>query len=221
MLLAKISPSASNIESAFRNAAYNGYAIMVSFLIGFKKLTAKDFESTLIQVVANGHVDVVSLLNVAGHIDPTFSDNYAIKQSAYNGYFDMITYLLTHRAAHLDTNYALSMAARNGHPKIVQLLLKDWRTNPAADDSYALRVAAFYGHTDIVKLLIDDGRSNPSAQADQALRGAITHGFVAIAKLLTAFVNPAFSKQSLDATNRVVLHKLDCIVNSSLVETVL
>ena len=49
-------------------------------------------------------------------------------------------------------------ASENGHTAVVDLLLKDGRVDPAADDNYAIRWASYYRHTEVVKLLLKDKR---------------------------------------------------------------
>ena len=55
-------------------------------------------------------------------------------------------------------NYAIGVAAQNGHLDVVELLLADKRVNPSADNNYAIRWAAHWGHLDVVQLLLKDKR---------------------------------------------------------------
>jgi hypothetical protein len=50
------------------------------------------------------------------------------------------------------------VASRKGFKDIVELLLKDSRIDPTADDNEALRSAIRNGHKDIVDLLLADPR---------------------------------------------------------------
>ena len=58
----------------------------------------------------------------------------------------------------IQDNYAIKMAAANGHKAIVKLLLDDGRVDPNAADLYALRMAAYNGHGEIVDMLVDRAR---------------------------------------------------------------
>jgi ankyrin repeat protein len=70
---------------------------------------------------------------------------------------DIILYkiLLTVKDPSTKNNDAIINASRNGHYKIVNLLLQDSRVVPYADDNCALRCASINGHSEIVKLLLD------------------------------------------------------------------
>ena len=55
-----------------------------------------------------------------------------------------------------ESNYALKVAVRNGHIKIVELLLNYLTIEEArADDNYAFKCAIIKGRFDIAQLLID------------------------------------------------------------------
>ncbi|RKP18107.1 hypothetical protein ROZALSC1DRAFT_30161, partial [Rozella allomycis CSF55] len=57
-----------------------------------------------------------------------------------------------------DENYAIRVAARNGHTEIVKYLLTNPRVDPRANGNYAIQRASKYGHADVVKLLLADPR---------------------------------------------------------------
>ncbi|EPZ34081.1 hypothetical protein O9G_003161 [Rozella allomycis CSF55] len=57
-----------------------------------------------------------------------------------------------------DGNYAIRLAARNGHTEIVKYLLTDPRVDPSANGNYAIQWASSKGHADVVKLLLADSR---------------------------------------------------------------
>ena len=46
-------------------------------------------------------------------------------------------------------------AVENDYAKVVELLLRDKRVDPAADDNYAIKFAARNGHIKIVKMLVE------------------------------------------------------------------
>lgn len=46
------------------------------------------------------------------------------------------------------------LASKNGHLKVVKLLLLDLRVVPSADNNYAIKLASEKGHLKVVKLLL-------------------------------------------------------------------
>jgi ankyrin repeat protein len=67
---------------------------------------------------------------------------------------------------------------------IVELILKDGRTNPNVLNNDPIRRATEHGHTDIVKLLIKDKRVNPADDSNFLIRQAAKYGDIEIVKLL-------------------------------------
>ncbi len=69
-------------------------------------------------------------------------------------------------------NWALRLAAHNGHKEIVELLLNDKRVDPSPLDNMTIRMASRYGHVEVVKILLKDGRVDPSASNNYAIKWA-------------------------------------------------
>jgi hypothetical protein len=57
-----------------------------------------------------------------------------------------------------DDNYAVRLAAQNGHLAVVERLLQDERVDPSADNNDAVRMAARNGHLAVVDRLLEDDR---------------------------------------------------------------
>lgn len=81
-------------------------------------------------------------------------------------------------------NYALRLAAMNGHPKMVALLLKDTRVNPAVLDNVAIGLASQYGHLTVVKLLLQDKRVKPGDADNYAILKAAKNKYKEIVIIL-------------------------------------
>ena len=69
-----------------------------------------------------------------------------------------------------NNNYnALVFACENGYIDIVELLLKDGRTNPAYDYNYSIFQASRYGEVEVVKLLLKDKRVDPADSGNSSI----------------------------------------------------
>jgi len=78
----------------------------------------------LIKACRNGDVKVVDRLLMDSRVDPSASDNYAIR-----------------------------WASGNGHLEVVDRLLMDSRVDPSAEDNQAIRLASNDGHLEVVNRL--------------------------------------------------------------------
>lgn len=118
---------------SFRERRYmNKVLIAVALLIKSMVIIAanyyspnniKQYEEIFLDACQNGKLALVKLFLEKG-VNPALNDNEAIK-----------------------------VAAREGHTKIVELLLNDIRVNPLAEDNYALRYARERNYAKIAKLL--------------------------------------------------------------------
>jgi len=84
--------------------------------------------------------------------------------------------------AHVDNNYALFWASRNGHIEIVKILLKN-DVDIHGHNDYAIRSASQNGHFELVELLLENG-ADIHAGNDYALRWASEKGYLKVVKLL-------------------------------------
>ena len=84
------------------------------------------------------------------------------------------------------------MAARYGHAKVVQCLLRDPRVDLAARDNQAIIEAAEHGEDDddyaVFDALLRDARVDPSARHNEALARARYHGCRRVTERLLADV---------------------------------
>jgi ankyrin repeat protein len=120
--------------------------------------------SVLALAIAEKAIDVAKLLINSPSIDlerPNLAGETPLMMAAYNGSYDLVTYLVTQRS--VEVNHpgwsALHYASTNGHLEIVRFLLdKGAYVDPESPNgTTALMMAARGGHIQIVKLLIDRG----------------------------------------------------------------
>lgn len=81
-------------------------------------------------------------------------------------------------------NNRLQIASEHGDTKIVELLLKNPRVDPSANDNLAIHVASQNGHSEVVELLLQDPRVDPAARDNFAIRVASQYGHYEVVKLL-------------------------------------
>ncbi len=120
--------------------------------------------SALALAITEKSTDVAKLLINSPSIDlerPNLAGETPLMMAAYNGSYDLVTYLITQRS--VEVNHpgwsALHYASTNGHLEIVRFLLdKGAYVDPESPNgTTALMMAARGGHIQIVKLLIDRG----------------------------------------------------------------
>jgi len=94
------------------------------------------------------------------------------------------TKLLLQNDPSIHNNFAIRVAAINGHIETVKLLLQDPRIDPTAQLNEPIRYAAENGHIEVVKILLQNKRVNPAAENNYAIRYASQNGHIEIVKLL-------------------------------------
>jgi len=108
-----------------------------------------------------------------------------LKKSCSIGYLNGIKLALEKGVdPSVNNNYAIEIAAINGHTEIVKLLLTDERVDPSDENNFAIIYASENGHTEIVKLLLNDKRVDPSANNNYAIIYASENGHIDIVRLL-------------------------------------
>jgi len=100
--------------------------------IGFLAFTA---------AIETERTDVVRVLLADSRIDPSGSNNAAIRDVSAKGATDIVRLLLDHHCVDptVDNNEAIMRAGKNGHTGVVRLLLRDGRVHGQAG-SFAKRV---------------------------------------------------------------------------------
>ncbi|KAJ3101424.1 hypothetical protein HDU97_001354 [Phlyctochytrium planicorne] len=179
---------------------------------------ARDGEAVTAAAAA-GFTEVVQLLISTGRSRPSSRNSQALRRSAERGHSDIVEILLRYPGDRVASrcaegsetsdeddgrgpvdpsagdNHCIKFAARNGHERIVAMLLEfcergdaiDWllgreatRTrqtvDPSADRDFALRKSSEQGHYRIVQMLLDTGKCAANALTDLPLRLASKNG---------------------------------------------
>jgi len=155
-----------------RNAAENGHAAVVSYLLE----KGADFtvynNAPLREAAEAGHLAVVKALLDAGADIDAF-DGAALKEAAEHGHKDLVEFLLARGAdPTLDDHEALIKAAENGNAEVLQLLINHPAVDIHAEEDKALKKSLAEGHFDCAMLLIDRG-ADVNAEHGRALRDAV------------------------------------------------
>ena len=134
-------------------------------IIRFKKEFVFDIEEeeefykahVLYQAATCGKIGIVKLMLTEG-VDPSshkytscYKYKYPIEQASKNGHLKIVEILLKDERI----GHSLYLAVVNNHYKVVKLLLDDKRVNPGDGNNCAIRKASEAGHHKIVKLLLD------------------------------------------------------------------
>jgi hypothetical protein len=130
-----------------------------------------------------GNFELFEILLKDHGVDPSASNNKAIRSASANGRTKIVATLLQDGRVDpsVKGNEAIRSASRNGHFKIVEMLLKDHRVDPSDLTCDALDGACGNGHIKIVKLLLKDSRVDPHIWT---IKSAIQNGQTEIVKIL-------------------------------------
>jgi hypothetical protein len=112
--------------------------------------------------------DVYSTKKIIKEIDPSFSNNLAIKIVSELGFLEITEILLNDPRIDpsCDHNYSISIASENNHFNVVNLLLKDSRVDPSDYKNSAIEIADKYENTRMLFLLWSDQRIKKTLKKD-------------------------------------------------------
>jgi len=159
---------------------------VVSYLLKNNDLP-KDFLLSLFKSsVKDNKVEIIEVLLSDPRVDPSASNNYAIREASKYGHVEIVKLLLSDPRVDpsAEDNYAIDFASLFGRIKVVELLLSDPRVDPSANNNYAIRLASSFGHLEVVELLLSDSRVDPSANDNYAIREASRLGRIEVVQLL-------------------------------------
>ena len=107
------------------------------------------------------------------------------ENSIINNDFSKVKILLENKDVDpTNVNFAMKHSSGEGYLKILILLLKDSRINPALENNCCIIGAAVSGHFDVIQLLMQNKKVNPADQNNYCLRLALIHKHTDIVKLL-------------------------------------
>lgn len=172
-----------NNDDALILSSSNGHLSTVKFFvkhgvdIDVKKRTA------LLRASMHGHLNVVKfMVEKAGCTNQEWI-NAAMRYAAYEGYLNIVAYLLDQGAnIHIFDNEVLTTASRNGHLALVKFLVKNG-ANVCAGQNRALQCASENGHLNVVKFLVNNG-AKIHADGDDALIQSSYKGYFGVVKYL-------------------------------------
>ena len=132
-----------------------------------------------------GDVEIVDELIKRG-VDPTASNNYAIRLASSGGHLAVVNRLLQDPRVDptADDNLAIRFASSGGHLAVVNRLLQDPRVDPTADDNLAIQWASSNGHLAVVNRLLQHPDVDPTAGNNAAIRLASSNGHLAVVNRL-------------------------------------
>ncbi|KAJ2990630.1 hypothetical protein HDV02_004236 [Globomyces sp. JEL0801] len=82
------------------------------------------------------------------------------------------------------SDHDIPLSCENRNTEVFQMLLKDGRLDPSADDNCIIKLASAKGHAEIVQLLLKHDRVDPSAADNCAIKSASAEGHTEIVKML-------------------------------------
>lgn len=156
-------------RTALHYAAMKGYARVCEQLLDANaapNILDRDNYSPLVYATLKGDVATVRVLVEKGHVSvqsPTSSGDFSpLSLAAQAGHVDVVILLLEQGATSLPNSngeYAIHLAARQGHAAICRLLLHldGWDTPDKYHEWTPLFHAARYGRAECVRILIDGG----------------------------------------------------------------
>jgi ankyrin repeat protein len=180
----------SHYKCALKQASINGYTNIVDFLLQDSKIY-KDIiiNFYLILAAEHGHLELFKfLLNYNnGKINKKRSINYPLVASSKNGHIDIVSFLLTNTQIEIEKSKytaALTEAVKEGHFKIVEILLKDPRVDPSDDEQIAFEYAIEKKQIDIIKIIIKDKRIDVTYPYNYAIALSFKNKTTEITRLL-------------------------------------
>jgi hypothetical protein len=185
MNLPQIDPAADN-NAAFHAASTAPRTIGVVDVVSLLMKVPAVSTLALVSCIREGNVDGVRSLLRWPVVDPTASNNIAVRTAAEAGNPYIMRALLddprTDPSA-LD-NQAILAAANNLNLAMVRELMRHNATDPSVLDNQPLALAATAGRTDIVAQLLKDKRVDPSSRGNHAVQTAIAAGNLPMVKIL-------------------------------------
>lgn len=109
---------------------------------------------------------------------------YALYLATSRSQLEIISVILLNTFFTLKDMRGFVHACRQNYIAAIDILLKDGRLNPGANENIAITATASSGNLEIMKLLIDDNRADPSANMNEPIFAACKNGHIEMLKLL-------------------------------------
>lgn len=147
--------------AVFDYACTKGYVEVVKLLLNDYKVDPSDYSNYAIRgAISEGCEQVVKLLLKDERVNPNACSGFPISEAIEKGYTNTIKVLLNDKRVDF-TFYnedSIVSVSKWNKKKILELLLKDGRTNPNLNHNAALEWAHFRGYVEIARLLLNDER---------------------------------------------------------------
>ncbi|KAI8891863.1 ankyrin repeat-containing domain protein, partial [Globomyces pollinis-pini] len=184
--LSKSSFALRQLEDLFQNNSIFKKPELIRKYLKLIPFSFTIFHNVLIRSIERNHISIVEMLLSDSRVDPSASNNQAIRYAAHKGHLQVVKLLIADSRVDpsADNNDAICYAAHKGHLQVVELLIADSRVDPSGDSNQAIRFAAQKGHLRVVELLIADSRVDPSDGNNQAIRSAAKNGHLRVVELL-------------------------------------
>ncbi len=174
---------------ALSRAAINGHLNLVIELLKKDGIDPSiKNNNTLTEAVRHNHIAVINELLKDPRVTPFNSvkgESSAFALSASLDHQELfIKFLKDSRITDQDHQEAFFSAVSIGQLELVNLLLKEGKVKPNAENNNALCLATYSGFTEIVKLLLAYPEVDPSAQDNLFINSAASRGFADIVRLL-------------------------------------
>lgn len=137
----------------------------------------------LLAAVEQGHFNAVQTLLDDPRIDPAFDDNAVIKRAAAYRKPTMMRQKVNFFNARIIYGFSQEVVDQ-GHIDVMNLLLRDSRIDPSANNNEAFLDAVTFGHVAMVELLLKDPRVDPSDQDNTAISRAALRRYLDIVQML-------------------------------------
>lgn len=114
--------------------------------------------------IRRGNIEIVKMILNSNHLDPSFDDNFLIKEASKGGYAEIVGILLSDSRVDptVENNLPIRVAVENSRLETVKLLLNDERVNAGADNNFSINIAIRYNFTKITLLLLSNPNVDPS-----------------------------------------------------------
>jgi len=154
-----------------------------------KKLIATGLFTLLGQIEGHAHVEVVKMVILNEHIDPSSENNYAVRRAVEFGYTDVVGRLLKDNRIYFSAvrgDVVFRLAIRYGRVEILRRFINVINEPLDGFGCYdAIADAVVWNQLDVLKFLISCNY-DPSGRDNEAIQTAAKNNRVEMAKLLLA-----------------------------------